>query len=92
MRPTPRLSLLACALVAGTTAWSAAAEPAMAYIDPTAAGAFLQSMYVIMASLVLFVAALPHKVAEAVRAVKAKFTGKAPEAPVATTAAPDQET
>ncbi len=86
MRPTPRISHLACAALAATTAWSAAAEPAMAYIDPTAAGAFLQSMYIIMASAVLFVAAVPHKVAAFVRGVKAKFAGKAPEA------TPDQET
>ena len=85
MRPTPRLSHLACAAVAATAAWSAAAEPAMAYIDPTAAGAFLQSMYVILASAVLFVAALPHKVAAFVQGVKAKFAPKAPTTP-------DQET
>lgn len=86
MRPTPRTAHLACAALAATTAWSAAAEPAMAYIDPTAAGAFLQSMYVILASAVLFVAALPHKVAAFVRGVKAKFAGKPPAA------TPDQET
>lgn len=91
MRPTPRLSRLALAAFAATTAWSALATPAMAYIDPTAAGAFMQSMYVILASAVLFVAALPHKVAAFARAVKAKLGGKAPEAPVATTTAPDQE-
>lgn len=85
MRSTPLVPRLACAALAMTAAWSAMAAPAFAYIDPTAAGAFLQSMYVIMASAVLFVAAVPHKVAAFARAVKAKFTGKPPQP------APDQE-
>lgn len=85
MRPTLRPSHLVSAALAMTAAWSASAEPAMAYIDPTAAGAFMQSMYVLLASAVLFVAALPHKVAAFVQGVKAKFGAKP------TGAAPDQE-
>ena len=86
MRPIPRVSHLMAFALAATTAWSAAAEPAFAYIDPTAAGAFLQSAYIILASAVLFIAAVPHKVAAFVRGVKARFAGK-PEAPTS-----DQET
>ena len=85
MRKAPRPNHLAAAAVAAAVAWSAAASPADAYIDPTAAGAFMQSMYVILASAVLFVAALPHKVAAFVQGVKARFGGKP------TGSAPDQE-
>ena len=55
--------------------------PAFAYIDPTAAGAALQSLYIIMASALMTVAILPQKVAAGFAWVKRKLTGKGPDEP-----------
>ena len=54
--------------------------PAFAYIDPTAAGAAMQSLYVLMASGLMAVALLPQKVASGVSWLKAKVTRKQPDA------------
>lgn len=59
---------------------------AHAYIDPTAAGSALQSLYILLASAVAFVALLPQKVAAFFRFVKAKLRPGKPQLP-----APDQE-
>ncbi len=50
--------------------------PAFAYIDPTAAGAALQSAYIIGASAGMTVAILPQKVAAGVAWIKGKLTGR----------------
>jgi hypothetical protein len=63
--PTPRLLLLAA------LAWAAWTPPAHAYIDPTAAGAALQSLYVVMASALMTLALVPRKVADAFARLKA---------------------
>ena len=54
--------------------------PAFAYIDPTAAGAAMQSLYVLMASGLMAVALLPQKVASSVQWLKAKVTRQPPDA------------
>ena len=46
---------------------------AHAYIDPTAAGAALQSLYVIMATALMAVAMVPKKVAAVFSAIKARL-------------------
>ena len=51
-------------LLAAALAWAAYTPPAAAYIDPTAAGAALQSMYVIAASALMTLALIPKKVAD----------------------------
>lgn len=57
--PTAQIAVLAAICFLG---WTPAAD---AYIDPTAAGAALQSAYVIMASALVAVAMVPRKVAAA---------------------------
>lgn len=54
---------------------------AHAYIDPTAAGAALQSFYVLIVSAMMFVVLLPQKVAAFFQAVKSKFKGNKPSLP-----------
>ena len=71
--------------------WSAAAAPAAAYIDPTSAGAFLQSMYIIVVSGVIMIATLPHKVVAAYRAVRTKLGLGGPAAPATPTPTPTEE-
>lgn len=66
---TPRTLILAAIALLG---WTPAA---MAYIDPTAAGAALQSLYVILASALAFVVLLPQKVAGFFTMVKARLFG-----------------
>ncbi len=70
-----RIATLAALLVVSYT------PPAFAYIDPTAAGAALQSLYIIMASALMTVAILPQKVAAGFAWVKRKLTGKGPDEP-----------
>jgi len=57
-------------LLAALIAWAAYTPPAAAYIDPTAAGAALQSMYVIAASALMTLALVPKKVAEGFQRLK----------------------
>lgn len=78
-KPTQLLALAAALFAVYTPA-------AHAYIDPTAAGSALQSLYILLASAVAFVALLPHKVAAFFRAVKAKLRPSKNQLP-----APDQE-
>ncbi|HEY9723382.1 MAG TPA: hypothetical protein V6D47_15330 [Oscillatoriaceae cyanobacterium] len=49
---------------------------AQAYIDPTAAGAALQSLYMLGVSALMFVALLPKKVAGFFMAIKQRFFGR----------------
>lgn len=49
----------------------APAEPAWAYIDPTAAGSALQSLYVLLMGLVAALALIPQKLTALIR----KFSG-----------------
>ena len=70
----PALALLA--FVAYTPA-------AHAYIDPTAAGAALQSFYVLIVSAMMFVVLLPQKVAAFFNGIKAKLKGNKPSLPAA---------
>lgn len=65
-RRTPYLFGLAVAVLA--LSW---APPAYAYIDPTAAGAALQSMYVIAASALMTLALVPKKIAQGLGRFKA---------------------
>ncbi len=60
MRVKPRTLLLALPLALAFAAWP---RPAYAYIDPTAAGAFLQSAYIVLASALMSLALVPRKVA-----------------------------
>ena len=53
----PQIAVLAALMFFG---WTPAAH---AYIDPTAAGAALQSLYVIVASALMAVALVPRKIA-----------------------------
>ncbi|MFP5504534.1 MAG: hypothetical protein ACLGIN_18770 [Candidatus Sericytochromatia bacterium] len=78
-KPTQLLALAAALFAMYTPA-------AHAYIDPTAAGAALQSLYILLASAVAFVALLPHKVAGFFRAVKEKIRPSKAQLP-----APDQD-
>lgn len=48
---------------------------AHAYLDPTAAGAALQSLYLMLISCFMFIAVLPHKVAAFFAQVKHKLSG-----------------
>lgn len=54
--------------------------PAFAYIDPTAAGAAMQSLYVLMASGLMAVALVPQKIAAGAEWVKAKLRRKPSDA------------
>lgn len=78
----PQLLALAAISLLGWT------PEAMAYVDPTAAGAALQSLYVVLASALAFVVLLPQKVAGFFGAIKARLIGgkAGPSAPE-----PDQE-
>jgi hypothetical protein len=58
-------------LLAAALAWAAYTPPAAAYIDPTAAGAALQSAYVVVASALMTLALVPKKVAAMFARVKA---------------------
>ena len=49
------------------------ASPAYTYIDPTAASAALQSLYVVAASALMTLAVVPRKVASALARLKAWF-------------------
>lgn len=64
-------------------AFAAWTPEAHAYIDPTAAGSALQSLYILVISALMFVALLPQKVAAFFRAVKAKFKPSKPSLPAA---------
>jgi hypothetical protein len=55
--------------------------PAHAYIDPTAAGTAVQSLYVLVASALVAVAMVPKKIADAFAWMKARLTGGKPAAP-----------
>jgi hypothetical protein len=61
---------------------------AHAYIDPTAAGAALQSLYVLVISAMMFIVLLPQKVAAFFQGVKAKFKPNKPSLPAADADAP----
>ena len=65
---TPRRILLVAALIfLGYT------PSAHAYIDPTAAGAAVQSLYVLMASALVAVAMVPKKIAAGFAWLKARL-------------------
>lgn len=58
------------------------ASPAWAYVDPTAAGTVIQSMYVLVMSVVVAVTLIPEKLASAVRKVLHFFRADRSETPV----------
>jgi hypothetical protein len=60
------LALTGLALVVWT-------PPALAYVDPTAAGAALQSLYILAVSVAMSVALLPKKVAALFGAIKSRL-------------------
>ncbi|MEB3196127.1 MAG: hypothetical protein VKP62_02885 [Candidatus Sericytochromatia bacterium] len=60
--------------VAGA-AWLLDASPAQAYVDPTAAGAGLQSMYVLLASAFISLSLIPQKLAALSRLLKQRLLG-----------------
>lgn len=68
----------------------ALASPAEAYIDPTAAGAALQSLYLIIMSALMFVVLLPAKVSAFFSGIKQRFRPQAPPVP-SDAAAPERE-
>jgi hypothetical protein len=71
--PTAQIALLAALALLG---WTPAAD---AYIDPTAAGAALQSAYVIMISALMAITLVPKKVGAAFAWIKGRvMPGKAP--------------
>lgn len=69
--------------VVAALAFIAWTPEAQAYIDPTAAGAALQSLYILVISALMFVALLPQKVAAFFRAVKEKIKPSKPSLPAA---------
>lgn len=71
--PIAQIAVLATVCFFG---WTPAAH---AYIDPTAAGAALQSAYVILASALVAVAMVPRKVAAAFMWLKSRILpGRSP--------------
>ena len=58
----PLLTPLVVATIVAIVVWSWA-TPAYAYIDPTAAGAALQSLYIVVASALMTLALIPQKLA-----------------------------
>ncbi|MDB5096800.1 MAG: hypothetical protein JWM80_1221 [Cyanobacteria bacterium RYN_339] len=68
-------------LLAAALAWAAYTPPAQAYIDPTAAGAALQSAYVVVASALMTLALVPKKVAAGFARLKGWLRPGAPQPP-----------
>jgi hypothetical protein len=68
-------------LLVAALAWAAYTPPAAAYIDPTAAGAALQSMYVLAASALMTLALVPKKVAAGFARLKGWLRPGAPTPP-----------
>jgi hypothetical protein len=65
--PVAQIATLAALIFFG---WTPSAH---AYIDPTAAGAALQSLYVIVASALMAVALVPKKIAEGFTWLKSRL-------------------
>lgn len=76
-----RFQLPALALLA----FVAYTPSAHAYIDPTAAGAAMQSFYVLIVSAMMFVVLLPQKVAAFFTGLKNKIKPAKPSLPAADT-------
>ena len=66
--PKPQILAIAAICLLGYT------PEAQAYIDPTAAGAAMQSLYVILATALMAVAMVPRKVSAFFGAIKAKLS------------------
>jgi hypothetical protein len=75
-----RLKLAIAAPLLTLLVWGYA-TPAYAYIDPTAAGAALQSLYIMVASALMALALVPGKIVAGFQRLKAWFRPHTPTPP-----------